>query len=218
MSDFIKFLPSYLIKRYKGWKATGYEDNKIWYNKVAKEGQRPNIMVISCCDSRIHVTSIFGVNNGEFFIHRNIANLVPPYNPNGDHHGTSAALEYAIKTLKVSNIIVMGHSHCGGIISGYSLFKDDKILQNTVFIKKWLHILQPAFENIKNNLNIKSDQEGIIILEKESIKNSIKNLINFPFVKEALEKKELVLHGLWHDIGSGIIESLDPQSGEFVKI
>ena len=69
MSKHIRFLPSYLIKRYKGWKATGYEENKSWFNKIANEGQRPNTMVISCCDARIHVTTIFGSDNGEFFIH-----------------------------------------------------------------------------------------------------------------------------------------------------
>ena len=72
MSDYIKFLPSYLIKRYKGWKATSYNENLTWYNKIANEGQNPSTMVISCCDARIHVTSIFGADSGEFFIHRNI--------------------------------------------------------------------------------------------------------------------------------------------------
>ena len=96
MSKFIDFLPSYLVKRYKNWKETEYKENKSWYRKISREGQNPSTMIISCCDSRINVTSMFGANIGEFFIHRNIANLVPPYNPNGDHHGTSAALEYAV--------------------------------------------------------------------------------------------------------------------------
>ena len=90
----VKPLPSYLLQRYNGWKATGYADNQAWYRRLANEGQRPRAMMISCCDSRVHVTSIFGADQGEFFIHRNIANLVPPYEPDGDHHGTSAAVEY----------------------------------------------------------------------------------------------------------------------------
>ena len=126
MSENIKILPSSLINRYKYWKATGYEENKVWYTKIATKGQNPETMVISCCDSRIHVTSMFGADKGEFFIHRNIANLIPPYNPDGDHHGTSAALEYAVKTLNISKIMILGHSHCGGIASGYSLCKGDK--------------------------------------------------------------------------------------------
>ena len=218
MSDYIKLLPSYLIKRYKNWKATEYKQNQTWFNKIANEGQNPPIMVISCCDSRIHVTSIFGNSSAEFFIHRNIANLVPPYNPDGDHHGTSAAVEYAVKNLKISNIIILGHSNCGGINTGYHLCKGSHFLENTIFINKWLNILKPAFKKVFNkNRNI-SDIEGIKKLEKESIKTSINNLIDFPFVKEAVKKNKLVLHGLWHDIGSGNIESLDPLSLEFISI
>ena len=155
MSNYIKFLPNYLIKKYRGWKETIYEDNKSWYNKISKEGQKPSSMVISCCDSRIHVTSIFGADNGEFFIHRNIANLVPPFNPNGDHHGTSAAVEYAVKILKVSNIIIMGHSKCGGINNGYHLCNgnfNNKV--ETIFMDKWLNILQPAFKKVLSNNKI----------------------------------------------------------------
>jgi len=218
MSQYIKFLPSYLIKRYNDWKAKSYQENKSWYNKIANEGQNPKTMVISCCDSRIHVTSIFGSDNGEFFIHRNIANLVPPYNPNGDHHGTSAALEYAVTILKVSNIIILGHSKCGGINSGYNLCKEGKISKNTIFIDKWLKILKPAFEKVvSKNTNI-SNKQGIIILEKESIITSIDNLIEFPFIQNAIKKNELTLYGLWHDIGKGNIECLDPISFKFIKV
>jgi len=110
-----KPLPAYLLKRYLGWKATDFDENSAWYRRLAEEGQRPRAMVISCCDSRVHITSIFGAETGEFFIHRNIANLIPPYSPNEDFHGTSAAIEYAVKHLKVSNILLVGHSICGGV-------------------------------------------------------------------------------------------------------
>ena len=193
MSNYIKILPNYLIKRYKAWKATVYEEKKNWYNKIASEGQNPQAMVISCCDSRIHATSIFGADTGEFFIHRNIANLVPPYNPDGDHHGTSAAVEYALKTLQVSHIIILGHSHCGGIKSGYKLFSSNQISQELIFVNKWLNILKPAYEKIIKNRN-QFDEGHIVALEKESIKFSINNLTDFPFVNSTLNKKELVLH------------------------
>ena len=218
MSKHINFLPSYLIRRYKGWKATGYKENKSWYNKIASEGQSPTTMVISCCDARIHVTSIFGADNGEFFIHRNIANLIPPYNPNGDHHGTSAAVEYAIKELKISNIIVMGHSNCGGIKNGYHLCKNNKKLKNTIFINKWLKILEPAFQKVLIKKKDISDEEGINALEKESIKISINNLLDFPFVKDLINKDLLTIHGVWHEIKTGNIESLDPQTLSFLKV
>ena len=217
MSNYIKILPNYLIKRYKAWKATVYEEKKNWYKKIASEGQNPRAMVISCCDSRIHATSMFGADMGEFFIHRNIANLVPPYNPDGDHHGTSAAVEYALKTLQVSHIIILGHSHCGGIKSGYKLFSSNQISHESIFVNKWLDILKPAYENISKQIN-RFDEGNNADLEKESIKFSLNNLTDFPFVKSALNKKELVLHGLWHDIGSGALEALDPISMNFKKI
>jgi len=217
MSNYIKILPNYLVKRYKAWKATVYEENKNWYNKIAIEGQNPRAMVISCCDSRIHVTSMFGADSGEFFIHRNIANLVPPYNPDGDHHGTSAAVEYAVKTLHVARIIILGHSHCGGIRSGFELCSSDQISNDSIFLNKWLNILKPAYQNISMKVN-QLDEKYIEDLEKESIKFSINNLTEFPFIRSALDKKKLVLHGLWHDIGSGILETLDSSSMAFIKI
>ncbi|MEM9779846.1 MAG: carbonic anhydrase, partial [Pseudomonadota bacterium] len=108
-------LPKYLVQRYKGWMATDFAENSAWYGRLATEGQRPRAMVICCCDSRVNVTAIFGAETGDLFIHRNIANLVPPCKPDGDVHGTSAALEYAVLGLHVANIVIMGHSECGGV-------------------------------------------------------------------------------------------------------
>ena len=221
MLKYIKPLPTFLIKRYKDWKKIGYEEKKLWFNKIANEGQNPSTLVISCCDSRIHVTSIFGVDNDEFFIHRNIANIVPPFNPSGDHHGTSAAVEYAVKILKIKNIIIIGHSKCGGIKSGFYLFKDtlsQESIKKTIFINKWLAILKPAYQRVVDKYNNLLDHEQITRLEKESIITSINNLIDFPFIKESLIKDELTLHGVWHDIASGNIEFLDSISMNFIKI
>ena len=215
MNNYIKTLPSYLIKRYKGWKATGFEENKSWFARMADIGQSPRVMVISCCDSRVHATAMFGADTGEFFIHRNIANLIPPYKPDGDHHGTSAAVEYGVSTLEVSHLIVLGHSNCGGINGGYHLCKGTENQQKSIFVHKWLSILEPAYKNISKE---GSDEMQIMSLEKESIKISINNLIEFPFIKESLEKDKLVIHGLWHDIASGELEMLEPSNSNFVKI
>ena len=92
-STFFKPLPAYLAKRYQGWKATTFDENKGWYQRLAEVGQHPRFMVIACCDSRVNINAIFGADSGEFFIHRNIANLVPPYKKDEDYHGTSAAIE-----------------------------------------------------------------------------------------------------------------------------
>ena len=213
--SFLKPLPDYLIQRYNGWKATTFSNNKSWYHKLAEDGQHPRAMIISCCDSRVHVTSIFGSDAGEFFIHRNIANLIPPYKPDGDHHGTSAAVEYGVSTLEVSHLIVLGHSNCGGINGGYHLCKGSKNQQKSIFVHKWLSILQPAYNNITKE---GSDEIQIKALEKESIKISINNLIDFPFIKKSLEEEKLVIHGLWHDIATGELEMLNPSNSKFIKV
>ena len=131
----ISHLPKFLIERYYNWKTTEYEKNKASFQYLASEGQSPKTMVISCCDSRVHVTSIFGAETGEFFIHRNIANLIPPYAPNKDYHGSSAAIEYAVKHLNVDHIIEHTYSSLYGF--GYSKVRThpQEICQKNVFNK-----------------------------------------------------------------------------------
>ncbi len=207
-------LPKFLVNRYKDWKSKSYLNNSNKFKKLASLGQSPKAMVISCCDSRVHVTSIFGADEGEFFIHRNIANLVPPYSPDGEHHGTSAAIEYATKELKVRHLIILGHRSCGGIKSGHNLHTN-KANKEYVFINKWLSILLPAFNHISKNI---SQKNQIKLLEEESIKNSLKNLFSFPNIKKAVDNNTLSIHGLIHDIGSGGLKYLNPKTEKFENI
>ncbi len=150
--DHAKPLPGYLIQRYHGWKATSYAENQSWYRRLAEIGQHPRAMVISCCDSRVHVTSIFGADQGEFFIHRNIANLVPTYEPDGEQHGTSAAVEYAVSVLKVAHLIVLGHSTCGGVQGCLDMCtgKAPELEQKSSFVGRWMDILRPGYERVKD--------------------------------------------------------------------
>ena len=211
MTNKISPPPKFLIDRYKKWKSSEYLNNEEQFRKLAYSGQSPSTMVISCCDSRIHATSIFGADEGEFFIHRNIANLVPPYSPDGENHGTSAAIEYAIKELKVRHLIILGHQDCGGIKNGYHMHSNS-VDFNYEFINKWLSILLPAFNKIQKNV---SEQKQIHQLEQESIKTSINNLFSFPFVKKAIDENNLLIHGLIHDIGSGNLKFLNPVTEDF---
>ena len=206
-------LPDKLIIRYKKWKADSFVNNKATYEKLALEGQSPIAMIISCCDSRVHATSMFGAETGEFFIHRNIANLIPPYNPDGDHHGTSAAIEFAVSFLKIPHIIILGHSNCSGIKNGYHLCKGDHINEDYLFVNKWLNILRPAYEKLEQ---LSDDQSMINSLEKISIINSINNLSEFPFVQQALDLNRVSIHGLWNDIGTGKLEMLNPETMTFM--
>ena len=204
-------LPNFLVNRYNKWKETTYSQNSVWFKKIAKEPQNPSSMVISCCDSRVHVTSIFGAEVGDFFIHRNIANLVPPFSPNGDYHGTSAAIEYATKELKVSHLVILGHTGCGGIKNGYELNSSNSN-NDYIFINKWLSILTPAFNNVPEDM---SQKNKIKFLEEESIKISIKNLFDFPNIKDSVENNTLSVHGLIYDIGSGQLKCLNPITEQF---
>jgi carbonic anhydrase len=213
----VKPLPNYLIQRYHGWKATTFEDNHAWYRRLASEGQRPRAMVISCCDSRVHVTAIFGAEQGEFFIHRNIANLVPAYLPDGEPHGTSAAVEYAVTALKVSHIIVLGHSSCGGVRGCHDMCTGHApdLEKSSSFVGRWMDILRPGYERVKD---IKDEAERVARLEREAVLVSVENLMSFPFVKTAVENNELTLHGLWTDIAEGSLEQFDSNLKDFVRI
>lgn len=216
--EFTKPLPKSLCDRYRGWRATQFEDNKAWYTRLADEGQHPRAMVISCCDSRVHATSVFGADTGEFFIHRNIANLVPPYTQDKDHHGTSAAIEYAVGTLKVVNLIVMGHSNCGGVNGCHAMCSGTapELEEETSFVGRWMDILRPSYDRIAAQGGDEAEQ--ISKLEREAIMVSLHNLATFPFVKERLQSGELAMHGVWMNLRNGGLEQYDGSIDGFVPI
>jgi carbonic anhydrase len=209
-------LPDYLVRRYLGWKATTFAENRSWYRSLADNGQHPRAMVISCCDSRVHVTSIFGADHGEFFIHRNIANLVPPYNADGEIHGTSAAVEYAVQTLRVAHLIVLGHSGCGGVQGCYDMCSGNAphLEEQTSFVGRWMDILRPGYESLPPG----APADRLQTLEKRAVQVSLDNLMTFPFVRAAVEDNMLTLHGLWHDIAAGGLEGFDAATGLFRPI
>ena len=208
-------LPRHLVSRYRGWRATDFAENAAWYARLATEGQRPRSMVISCCDSRVHVTSIFGADMGEFFIHRNIAGLVPPYNPDGDLHGTSAAVEYAVRALKVSSLLVMGHSQCGGVQGGYAFHTGESDAADSEFVAPWMELLRDGYANVAA---IPDPATRLRALEKEAVTTGLRNLMSFPFVAEAVRAGDLTLHGLWNDIATGALEVYDPAAGGFAPV
>ncbi|MBT2130241.1 carbonic anhydrase [Aliiroseovarius lamellibrachiae] len=214
--DKAKPLPAYLVQRYQGWKATGYAENKAWYRRLADEGQRPRAMIVSCCDSRVHVTSIFGADQGEFFLHRNIANLVPPHEPGGDYHGTSAAVEYAVTALNVTHLIVLGHSNCGGVKGFHDMCHGHapELADEKSFVGRWMSILKPGFERLGGH----DAQIPVRELEKEAVIVSLNNLMTFPFVRDAVESEVLSLHGLWTDIGEGGLEYFDTETKTFLPV
>lgn len=209
-------LPSYLVQRFHGWRATTYQDNKAWYRRLAESGQHPRAMVISCCDSRVHVTSIFGADEGEFFIHRNIANLVPTYNADGEPHGTSAAVEFAVMSLGVAHIVVLGHSNCGGVQGCHDMCSGQapELEAKSSFVGRWMDILRPGYQRVATL----PEGDRLRALEKQAVLVSLENLMTFPFVREAVEDDRLTVHGLWTNTGEGALEQFDPARGGFVPV
>ena len=216
MMDQARPLPSYLVQRFHGWRATSYQENKAWYRRLAEDGQHPRAMVISCCDSRVHVASIFGADQGEFFIHRNVANLVPPYNPDGEYHGTSAAVEYAVTSLNVAHVIVLGHSSCGGVRGCHAMCSGQapELETKSSFVGRWMDILRPGYARV---VGLPPEMQALA-LEKEAVLVSLENLMTFPFVRAEVEAGTLTLHGLWTDTGEGGLEQYDPAAGGFVAV
>jgi carbonic anhydrase len=202
-----------MVQRYAGWKATTFAENQAWYRRLAEDGQHPRVMVISCCDSRVHVTSIFGAEQGEFFIHRNIANLVPPYEPDGDHHGTSAAVEYAVTVLQVANLVVLGHSQCGGVKGCADMCSGNapELEETSSFVGRWMDILRPGYDRVAHL----DEAVRVRALEEQAVLISLENLMTFPFVRERVENGTLSLHGLWTDIGEGGLNWFSAQDNAF---
>jgi carbonic anhydrase len=208
-------LPDYLVTRYRDWKTGPFLEKKEKHARLAAEGQSPKVMVISCCDSRVHVTSIFGAETGEFFIHRNVANLVPPFADDNAHHGTSAAIEFAVTALKVEHLVVLGHSQCGGVRHCHDSCHGDLPAGPAGFLDHWMDILRPGYERIKH---IEDDAERITALEHISVIIAIENLLEFPFVQQAVAAGQLSLHGLWHCIGNGELMYFDSALGHFAPV
>ncbi|QXT39963.1 carbonic anhydrase [Gymnodinialimonas ceratoperidinii] len=210
-------LPAYLLERYNEWKANVRPEKLDWFRKLAIEGQNPRAMVIACCDSRLEINSIFGQRTGELFIHRNIANLVPPFTPDGNHHGTGAAVEFAVKHLKVKHILVMGHSQCGGVAGCISMCEGTapEFEKPESLIGRWLDVLRPGYDAIADVTDPDSRQTA---LEKEGIHVSLQNLLSYPYVKEAVDAGEVSLHGLWAHIDDMEFETVDGSGRSFVPL
>jgi len=206
-------LPQYLTDRYRGWRGSRWEENRAWYARLAADGQHPRAMVIQCCDSRFNVAEMFGAEPGDLFIVRNIANLVPPYGPDHNHHGTSAAVEFAVTALKVAHIVVVGHSMCGGVHACHDMCAGNapELEASTSFIGRWMDILRPGYDRVAARVEGEAAQKAE--LEREAVLVSLDNLWTFPFVAEAQRAGLLTLHGTWFDIGRGELHAWDAEKG-----
>ena len=205
-------LPKSLLEGHRRFLRDRHAPERGRYIQLAELGQSPTAMVIACCDARADVSTIFDAEPGQLFILRNVANLVPPYEPEGKFHGTSAAIEFAVERLKVPHLIVLGHSHCGGV-AAYRQKLRDKVM-GSGFIDSWLTLLD----------NLKIDESEIFqfgdetAFEFAAIRSSLANLHTFPFIRECMKEGLLSLHGLHFDLASGAVLALDEKKGGFAEL
>lgn len=203
--------PARLIEGYHAFLATRLPTEQDRYRHLADHGQKPETMVIGCCDSRVSPEVIFDAAPGELFVVRNVANLVPPYTPDGAQRAVSAALEFAVQALRVKNIVVLGHARCGGI---KTYTEQTEPLSPGDFIGNWMALIEPAVAKVGAAPEGSLD-EYLGRLEQASVVETLGNLMTFPCVRILAERGRLALHGAYFDVATGQLSVLDGKSGHF---
>lgn len=206
-----------LLEGYRRFRTGAYQEQRRRYDALADKGQAPGVLVIACSDSRVDPTRVFDTEPGQMFVVRNVANLVPPFDPDPTHgqHSTSAAIEYAVTQLKVHHILVLGHARCGGIKASLEGTFDDAAPGEGGFIKRWMSQIAPARDTIRAAAQLSPDIDACSALELAAIRLSIDNLRSFPFIAAAEAAGELHLQGALFDIAEGVLRVLNHDSGKF---
>jgi carbonic anhydrase len=189
-----------------------YEQDR--YRELAETGQSPEVMVIGCCDSRVSPEVIFDARPGELFVVRNVANIVPPYAPDGHAHGVSAALEFGVAALKVKHIVVLGHAHCGGV---KAFAENAAPLSPGDFIGHWMRLMAPAVEKAGAPGGL-SRTDYLVRLEQANIANSLDNLLTFPRLRKLIERGEVATHGAYFGVATGELSVRNDATGEFMPL
>jgi len=207
-------MPRRLLEGYRRFRRDTFPTQRSLLETLA-QGQSPRIMIIACADSRVDPATIFQALPGELFIIRNVANLVPPFEEEGTFHGTSAALEFAVTGLEVSDIVVLGHARCGGIAA--CLAAGEGGLEGR-FVGPWVALAAKGREEVVQALPNASPEERQRALELAAIRHSLDHLMTFDFVRDQCRSNHLTLHGAWFSIASGELHWLDRTSGRFAPV
>jgi carbonic anhydrase len=189
-----------LIAGYHRFRSGTWRDERARFEELSRLGQKPRTLVIACSDSRTDPQMVFNAAPGELFVIRNVANLAPPYGPDDQPHGISAAIEFAVRSLKVSEIVILGHAMCGGI----SALLDGAPTEVSDFVGQWVRIAEPARRRAMRT----PPEQRHDFCERESVRLSLDNLMTFPWIEAAVLAAELKLYGCFFDIRSGILERL----------
>ena len=206
--------PQRLIDGYNAFAGGRLQREQNRYRELAERGQSPQFMVIGCCDSRVSPEVIFDARPGELFVVRNVANLIPPYSPDGAYHGVSAALEFGVGALRVKHIVVLGHAHCGGV-RAYA--EEHAPLSPGDFIGRWMSLLAPAAKKVGARGDATA-ADYLKRLEQASVINSLDNLMTFPRLAKLIEKGKIATHGAYFGVATGDLSVLDRASGQFKPI
>jgi carbonic anhydrase len=212
------FLPDHLVAGYEAFLDGHFHREHARYRRLAADGQKPQTLLIGCCDSRVSPEIIFDAHPGEIFVVRNVANLVPPFDARKDSHGTLAALEFAVIRLEVRHIVVMGHALCGGVRAFAEHHRDPLKgpLSSADFIGRWMEIIAPAASSLgrlDEQIDVYAEHLG-----KASIIEALANLRSYAYVAEREVRGALALHGAYFDMADGSLFALDEGRKEFVPV
>ena len=207
---------SELLQGFQRFRVKSFEPNRELFNRLAMQGQMPRTMLIGCSDSRVDPAILTDSAPGDLFVVRNVANLIPPCETGGRYHGTSAAVEFAVCNLKVDNIIVLGHSRCGGIralLAGYGEHEEGE-----GFIAPWVQIAAPARDEVLRRWPDASNEFRQRACERAGIRVSLTNLMTFPFIRQRVEAGSLSLYGWYYDLENGELMQYDPDKDRFYDL
>jgi carbonic anhydrase len=207
--------PERLVEGYRQFLSERLPAEQGRYRKLAEVGQKPEIMVIGCCDSRVSPEVIFDAAPGELFVARNVANLVPPYSPDGATRAVSAALEFAVQALRVKHIVVLGHAQCGGI---NAYIEPGEPLSPGDFIGNWMKLIEPAANSIPPHQPNETREQYLIRLEQASAVKTLDNLMTFPCVNILAGRGKLQLHAAYFGVANGELLVHDKEKGKFLPV
>jgi carbonic anhydrase len=204
-----------LLAGYRSFRRTRFLRYRRLYQRLADKGQRPGVMLVACSDSRVSPTTVFSADPGDIFVARNIASIIPPFDPDSKPRSVGAALEYAVKVLKVSDIVVLGHGRCGGV---HALLTKGEGLPPNDYLAPWVEIAAPARDLCPPNMDKMSHEERGLCGEQAVIQLSIKNMGSYPWIRERLDNGSLQLHGFHFDLFNGKMSRFNSERGSFGSV
>ena len=208
-----------LTDGYRAFREGRFQAERATYETLVDKGQQPKVALIACSDSRVDPAIVLQADPGDLFMVRNVANLVPPCEPSGAFHGTSAALEFAVQHLEVEHIIVLGHAHCGGIRSLFQTkTEESEESEDTGFISQWMSLVRSAHLRVEGTMPDASEEVKARACEQSAVLVSLENLMTFPNIRQRVADGRLRLHG-WHiDIRSCELQVYDPSRQIFESV